>query len=176
MCLICGCDEPCRPRRVIQRRDPEQPGPDELVVEATEQALAQAESWIGWNGASQMSLGSAWTPHKIMRRIGDHLIDHLCQVEARVAQTDPVPDLWRGRAVTLSSDFPPFTEQDLDEATARIRRLAQVFSIRLFAARDQWDAPAANEWTVREIAEHVAEATTTYASRLKAVDRPSQNG
>jgi hypothetical protein len=175
MCLICGCDEPGRTRRVIQRRDPGQPGPDELVVEATEQALARAEGWIGWNGASQMSLGSAWTPHKIMRRISDHLIDHLCQVEARVVQTDSVPDPWRGRAVTLASDWAPFTEQDLDEATARIRRLAQVFAMRLFATREQWDAPAGNEWTVREIAEHVAEATTTYAARVGVVDRHNEN-
>ena len=87
----------------------------------------------------------------------------------------PAPDLWRGRAVTLASDWAPFTEQDLDEPTAQIKRIAQVFAMRLFATREQWDAPAGNEWTVREIAEHVAEATTTYAARLEALDRHNEN-
>jgi hypothetical protein len=166
MCLSCGCDEPGRPRRVIARRDPDRAEPDELILEATEDALARAEAWIGWNGAGRMSLGSAWTPHKIMRRISDHLVDHLCQLEARVASMEPVPDTWRGRSVTLGSDWAPFTEQDLDEATARIRRLAQVLAMRLLAVRDDWDAPAGDEWTLRQIAEHVAEATGTYAGRL----------
>ncbi len=41
MCLVCGCDEPNRSRRPITRRDPEHPEPDELIIEATEQAPRQ---------------------------------------------------------------------------------------------------------------------------------------
>ena len=112
-----------------------------------------------------MSLGSAWTPHKTLRRIADHLIDHLCQIEMRVALETPVPDLWRGRSVTLESDWARFTELDLDEATARIRRLAQLMALRVRSLREDWDTDAGAEWTIRAIAEHVAEASAAYASR-----------
>jgi hypothetical protein len=112
-----------------------------------------------------MSLGSVWTPHKALRRIADHLVDHLCQIEARTSGDTPVPDSWRGRSVTLESDWSRFMEQDLDEATARIRRLAQVTAWRLRSLREQWDADAGNEWTLRAIAVHLAEASIAYSTR-----------
>ena len=113
MCLICGCEEPGRARREVVLRNPGNPEPDELVLQAVEDALAAAEGWIGWSSGATMSLGNAWTPHKAMRRITDHLIDHLCQIEARAAGVETVPDQWRGRAVTLDSDWARFTEQAL---------------------------------------------------------------
>jgi hypothetical protein len=168
MCLTCGCDEPGRPRRAIARRNSNRPDPDELVIEATEDALARAATWIGWDSGAVMSLGNAWTPHKALRRITDHLIDHLCQIEARAADEAPVPDLWRGRSVTLDSDWARFTEQDLDEASARIRRLAQVMALRLRALSADWDAEVPDQWTLRAIAEHLADASGAYASRPTA--------
>jgi hypothetical protein len=176
MCLICGCKEPGRPRREIAVRSPGHPDLDELVLQAAEDALAVAEGWIGWSAGASMSLGNAWTPHKALRRITDHLVDHLCQVEARSAGVTPVPDPWRGRAVTLDSDWARFTEQDLDEASARIRRLAQVLAIRLLALRSSWDADAGEEWTIRAIAEHVAEASATYARQPRSPARPARDG
>src|SRR6059058_3434662 len=174
MCLTCGCQEPGRPRRAVLRRNAAQADPDELVVEATEDALARAATWIGWDSGAVMSLGNAWTPHKALRRITDHLVDHLCQVEARSAGVTPVPDPWRGRAVTLDSDWARFTEQDLDEASARIRRLAQVLAIRLLALRPSWDEEAGEEWTIRAIAEHVAEASATYAGQPRSPASPAR--
>jgi len=168
MCLTCGCSEPKRARRDLSFADPAALQPDEIVLKAGEDALAYAETWIGWSGAAVMSFGNAWTPHKALRRITDHFIDHLCQIEARVARVRPVPDEWRGRSVTLSTDWAPFSEQDLDEATARIRRLAQLSALRLQALRDEWDADAGAEWTLRAIAQHLADATATYASRPPA--------
>ena len=168
MCLTCGCQEPGRLRRAILRRNAAQADPDELVVEATEDALATAATWIGWDSGAVMSLGNAWTPHKALRRITDHLIDHLCQIEARATNETPVPDLWRGRSVTLESDWARFTEHDLDEATARIRRLAQVVALRLRALSGDWDREVADEWTLRAIAQHLAEASAAYASRPPA--------
>jgi len=165
MCLTCGCEEPGRPRRATVLRIPGHPEPDELILQATEDALGLAEGWIGWSSGAVMSLGSAWTPHKALRRIADHLIDHLCQIEMRVALETPVPDLWRGRSVTLESDWARFTELDLDEATARIRRLAQLMALRVRSLREDWDTDAGAEWTIRAIAEHVAEASAAYASR-----------
>src|SRR5437773_5476127 len=139
MCLTCGCDERGRPRRQLLLRGQELE-PDELILVATEDALAAAQSWIGWSTGAVISLGNAWTPHKALRRIADHLIDHLCQIESREAGEAAVPDAWRGRSVTLESDWARFTEQDLDEATARIRRLAQVLAIRVRSLRAGWDA------------------------------------
>lgn len=168
MCLSCGCSEPGRVRRRIELTDPAAPEPHELVVIAAEAALERAESWIGWNGAAVLSSGNAWTPHKALRRITDHFVDHLCQIEARASGATPVADEWRGRAVTLPSDWAAFTEQDLDEATARIRRLAQLTALRLEALRGDWDTRVGDDWTIRVIARHLADATATYASRLPA--------
>jgi hypothetical protein len=164
MCLTCGCDELPRTRRALEPADPDDPQPDETVLIATEDALARAESWIGWSGQAVMSRGSAWTPHKALRRITDHFIDHLTQIECRVANVAPVPDTWRGRQVTLESDWARFTESDLDEATARVRRLAQVLALRLRRLQAEWDRDAGDEWTIRFIAKHVAEAISDYAN------------
>jgi len=170
MCLICGCGEGGRTPREISLRNPEAPDPDELVLRSVEDALATAERWIGWSGGALFSLGNAWTPHKALRRITDHLIDHLNQVECRAAGVAPVPDDWRGRATTLATDWAPFTEDELNEASARLRRLAQTTAGRLLALRDEWDRdPGGGEWTLRAIATHLAEASATYASRAPTV-------
>jgi hypothetical protein len=167
MCLVCGCGEDGRIAREIKYRDPAHPGPDELVLRSVEDALAVAESWLGWNGVATLSLGNAWTPNKALRRITDHLIDHLNQIDCRAAGIAPVPDLWRGRATTLTTDWATFTEDELNEATARLRRLGQTIASRLLALRADWDnEPGAGEWTFRAIAEHLAEASTTYATRV----------
>ncbi|MHB8630509.1 MAG: hypothetical protein ACYC9W_01095 [Candidatus Limnocylindria bacterium] len=168
MCLSCGCNEPGRARRRVEVTNPAAPEPHELVVMAAEEALERAETWIGWNGAAVMSFGNAWTPHKALRRIADHFVDHLCQIEARASGDTPVADEWRGRSVTLPSDWAAFTEQDLDEATARIRRLAQLTALRLEALREDWDTSVGNDWTIRAIGQHLADAMAAYASRPPA--------
>src|SRR5438105_1150048 len=142
--------------------------PDEAVLIATEGALSRAESWLGWSGNAVLGLGSVWTPHKAMRRMADHLIDHLTQIECLANGEATVPDRWLGRAVTLDSDWAHFTEHDLDEATARLRRLAQILALRLRALEAIWDQPAPESWTIRAIAEHVVEATGEYVTRVPA--------
>ena len=50
-----------------------------------------------------------------------------------------------------------FTEADYDEACSRLRRLGRWYVLRYEAAGpDAWDEPRGGEWTLREIAEHVA--------------------
>ena len=166
MCSICGCGEPGRRRVMVALRTPDNPEPDERILQAAEDALAMAESWIGWDSGPSYSLGGAWTPHKIMRRIADHMIDHICQIECMSAGVPPVPDPWHGRAVSMASDWARFDEQDLDEASARIRRLAQVLAMRLCALRGEWDTDRGADWTIRKLGEHVAEATGVYATRM----------
>ena len=166
MCLACGCGEPGRARRQITLRDPKHPEPDELVQIAVEDALATAERWVGWNGAAVLSLGNAWTPHKALRRITDHLVDHLNQIECLISGVESVPDEWRGRGTTLTSDWAPFSEDELGEASARLRRLGQTLALRLRALSARWDEePGAGGWTIRAIVTHLCEASATYASR-----------
>jgi len=63
--------------------------------------------------------GNAWTPHKALRRVADHLLDHLAEIECRLAGLPTVPDQWHGRMATTDAGFARFTEIDLDEATTR---------------------------------------------------------
>jgi hypothetical protein len=104
--------------------------------------------------------GNAWTPHKALRRVTDHLLDHLAEVECRLAGLATVPDEWHGRSVTTDADFARFTEVDLDEATSRLTRLAACYRARL---RDvdavTLDAAGDGAWSLRQVVEHVAGVT-----------------
>jgi hypothetical protein len=102
-----------------------------------------------------------WTPHKALRRIADHLLDHLHEVEALLAGAEPMPDEWHGRQVTLDADWARFTEPDFDEACSRLRRLARCYLLRPAS----WDAPRGEAWTLRQIAGHVA-GVSYYAEQV----------
>jgi hypothetical protein len=112
--------------------------PTELIPRAVERCLDLAGSWYAWDGRPRVSEptedlpgGTVFTPHKAIRRIADHLVDHLAQIEALLAGAETIPDTWHGRTVTLAADWAPFTEVDLDEASNRLRRLGQVYALRL---------------------------------------------
>jgi hypothetical protein len=97
-----------------------------------------------------------YTPAKAVRRITDHLVDHLAEVEALLAGVETQPDAWHGSLVTLESDWARFTELDRDEAHQRLPRLARTLSLRLAAAGPQeWDRPRGSSWTLRGIADHL---------------------
>jgi len=148
------------PTDLIADRATENPGV--LVESAAEHCLDLAATWLAWDGRPRVSEDGdrIYTPHKAVRRIADHLVDHLAEVEALLAGVATTPDGWHGSLVTLESDWARFTEQDLDEARQRLRRLARTFSLRLAAAGPgAWDAPRGESWTLRHIAEHLANIT-----------------
>jgi hypothetical protein len=160
-----------------------------LVADSVEACLEIAATWHAWDGRPVARTvdgkPNTWTPAKALRRITDHLIDHLQQAEALLAWGgDPpgtprcadgawpasrqapsrelagvpsIPDTWHGRFVTLDADWARFTEADYDEACSRLRRLGRWYVLRYEAAGPAaWDESRGGEWTLREIAEHVA--------------------
>jgi len=132
--------------------------PGTAVEEAVGRSLVLVDTWLHWDGRPLVSEDGdrVYTPHKAVRRIADHLIDHLAEVEAMLASADTQPDGWHGSLLTLATDLAPFTEADRDEAHQRLPRLARTFALRLAAAGPaEWDLARGDHWTLREIAEHL---------------------
>jgi hypothetical protein len=146
--------------------------PAELVAGSVERTLELARTWLAWDGQPRRAEDGerSYTPNKVIRRQADHLLDHLAEVEALLAGAATVPDRWRASEVTLPSDLADFTEADLNEAGERLRRLARLFVLRYAAAgRDAWDQPRDPNWTLRQIAEHLADAW--YAEQVGDLSR-----
>jgi hypothetical protein len=132
--------------------------PGAAVEAAVEHCLVVAATWLVWDGRPAVSEDGdrIYTPHKAVRRIADHLVDHLAEVEALLAGVPTEPDGWHASLVTVDADWARFTELDLDEARQRLRRLGRTFALRLAAAGpDEWDAPRGESWTLRAIADHL---------------------
>lgn len=142
---------------------PEVPDEDvsQVVPAAVTQVLDIAETWLGWDGRPVYREGNAWTPHKALRRVADHLLDHLAEIECRLAGMATLPDRWHGRMITTDADFGRFTEVDLDEASSRLTRLAACYQARLGSLdASVLDArPDEATWTIREVAHHVSHVT-----------------
>ena len=140
--------------------------PATLIPAAVEEILRLAATWLAWDGAPIVGDGNVWTPVKALRRITDHLLDHLAEIEATLAGQPTVPDTWLGRTVTLESDWARFTEGDLNEAANRLRRYAELYRVRLGGLpAAELDLPRPAAWTVRQIAHHVA-GVTYYARQV----------
>jgi hypothetical protein len=126
--------------------------------------LALAETWPRWDGrpvevAGEDALPRAYTPHKAIRRVADHLVDHLAELEARLAGRPTEPDRWHASAITTAADLAAFTADDLDEARSRLRRLALIWDVRLRSLHArQLDEQTPGAWTFRQLAFHVAES------------------
>ena len=146
--------------------------PATLIPAAVDEILTLAGTWLAWDGAPIVGDGNVWTPHKALRRITDHLLDHLAEIEATLAGRPTVPDTWLGRTVTLDGDWACFTEPDLNETRNRLHRYAELYRVRLAGlAATELDQPRPSAWTVRQIAHHVADVTY-YAHQVgKLTDR-----
>ncbi|MFI6453996.1 hypothetical protein ACIBF6_20845 [Streptosporangium amethystogenes] len=133
--------------------------PAQVVTAMTDHVLGLAATWIAWDGRPLQVDGRTYTPHKAIRRVSDHLLDHLAEVEARLAGHETIPDHWHASAITTPADLAPFGQQDLDEARSRLTRLAKIWADRLnVLTPDQLDNSPGKGWTFRRIAFHVAES------------------
>jgi hypothetical protein len=150
-----------------ERPDIDDRDPATLIPAAVTEVLDVAETWMGWNGSPVYREGNAWTPHKALRRVTDHLLDHLTEIECRLAGRPTLPDHWHGRMVTTDADFARFTEIDLDEATSRLTRLAACYQARIggLDAETLDHRPDDATWTIREVVHHVSNVTA-YADLL----------
>jgi hypothetical protein len=147
--------------------------PGELVQQAVEDSLAIAQTWLAWDGAPLVSEDGdrIYTPHKVIRRIADHLVDHLAEVECLLAGVESIPDGWHGSLATFGGDWARFTEQDLVEAQQRLRRLGQTFALRMAAAGEaEWDVPRDPHWTLRQICDHLT-GVVWYAEQVGRLPR-----
>ena len=147
--------------------------PGAQVEQAVEQCLELAQTWLAWDGTPCVTDGGdrVYTPHKAVRRIGDHVIDHLAEVEALLAGVETIPDGWHASLATFDSDWARFTEQDLEEAQQRLRRLGR--PSRSGSPRpgpDEWDRPRTPNWTLRQICEHLT-GVLWYAEQVGRLPR-----
>lgn len=122
--------------------------PADVVTAMVDHVLELAETWPRWDlQPVEVQVDAepprVYTPHKAVRRVADHLLDHLAEIEARLVGRPTEPDRWHGSMVTTASDLAPFTPDDLDEAKSRLRRLALIWEVRLRSLTDQQlDEPA----------------------------------
>ncbi len=147
--------------------------PADVLNTMVERVLALAVTWPAWDGRPRPRKDGAfvYTPHKAIRRVTDHLVDHLAEVEARVAGVGALPDHWHGSALTSAADMTPFTSEDLDEARSRLTRLAQLWTLRLGAlAPERLDQPEGGAWTLRQVAFHTANSVV-YAEAVGDLGR-----
>lgn len=112
-----------------------------------------------------------YTPRKPLRRVLDHSLDHLNQIEQwrrwRHEGVVPTPtDGWVGSTVTLPEDRLPLTPSDLDAWLWRIDLAMGPMVQRAARLGDEeldWRPPDGG-WTLRRVLHHVARSEVLYAS------------
>ncbi|MEU6551231.1 hypothetical protein ABZ915_13265 [Streptomyces sp. NPDC046915] len=140
--------------------------PARHVTAMVDHVLALAATWTAWDGIPAPVDDRVYTPHKAIRRVADHLVDHLAELESRLAGAEPQPDHWHASAITTTADLAPFTAEDLDEARSRLTRLARIWAHRLDAlTEEQLDASPGEGWSFGELARHL-NGSTYYADAV----------
>lgn len=114
-----------------------------------------------------------YTPRKALRRVLDHALDHLNQIDQWLVwqrhSIVPTPtDGWVASSVTLPDDRLPLTRADLDAWLWRIdqaARLVQQRAAGLTEAELDWRPPDGG-WPLRRVLHHLARSERLYAAAL----------
>jgi DinB superfamily len=112
-----------------------------------------------------------YTPRKPLRRVLDHALDHLEQIEQwqrwRRDGVVPTPtDGWVPSTITIAEDRLPLTAADLDGWLWRIDQAVRLLAARaagLGADELDWQPPDGG-WALRRVLHHVARSEILYAS------------
>jgi hypothetical protein len=140
-------------------RTPDPESPIDAIAHMVDHVLDLASTWTAWDGRALIRDGRAYTPHKAIRRTADHMVDHLAQLEAHLAGEPSLPDRWLASTVTTHADLAAFTDADFNEAENRLRRLAEMWRIRLQqVAPDDMDRADDGAYTPRQMARCAADS------------------
>jgi len=114
-----------------------------------------------------------YTPRKVLRRVLDHSLDHLNQIDQwlswRRDGVVPTPtDGWVGSTTTLPDDRLPLAQRDLDAWLWRIDQAARLLQQRAAGlTSDELDwLPRDGEWPLRRVLHHVARCERLYGAAL----------
>ena len=121
-----------------------------------------------------------YTPRKVLRRVLDHALDHLNQIDQwRAWRRDgviPIPtDGWASSTVTLPEDRLPLAGADLEAWLWRIDQAIRLLGTRADELTDDeldW-APPDGGWPLRRVLHHVARCEGLYAGALD--EAPSED-
>ena len=114
-----------------------------------------------------------YTPRKALRRVLDHALDHLNQIDQWLDWQHrgivPAPtDGWVPSTVTLPDDALPLAQADLDAWLWRIDQAARIVArraARLTEAELDW-LPPDGGWPLRRVFHHLARSERLYAAAL----------
>ncbi|OLD77650.1 MAG: hypothetical protein AUG87_03875 [Candidatus Rokubacteria bacterium 13_1_20CM_4_70_14] len=117
-----------------------------------------------------------YTPRKPLRRVLDHALDHLNQIDQwqrwRREGVVPIPtDGWAPSTVTLPEDRLPLTAPDLDAWLWRVDQAMRLLTQRAAGLSDDdldWQPPDGG-WPLRRILHHVARSEVLYAASFDEV-------
>jgi len=146
--------------------------PIKHLIEAHKQARSYLEQFINQSSVTfvKSGLGYEFTPRKTLRRILDHALDHLNQIEQWLVwqQNGIVPqptDGWAGSALTLDEDTLPLTTSDLDSWLWRIDLVIELIIQRVSQLNEEqlyWKPPD-DGWTLWKMLHHLASGETLYS-------------
>jgi DinB family protein len=133
--------------------------------------LTQPSNPMEWKRIDYTAVDSyTYTPRKALRRVLDHALDHLNQIDQwerwRRDGVVPVPtDGWVPSTVTLPEDRLALTAPDLDAWLWRIDQAMRLLTQRAAAlGQDELDwQPPDGGWPIRRVLHHVARSELLYA-------------
>lgn len=143
------------------------PMTNQLFLRLTEGSERQAR--IDYTAVDRYS----YTPRKPLRRVLDHALDHLNQIDQwqrwRRHGLVPTPtDGWVPSTVTLPEDRLPLTPADLDAWLWRIDQAIRLLAQRAAGLAEEeldWQPPDGG-WPLRRVLHHVARSENLYAASL----------